>query len=152
MLKRTPGKWSWSFSQDPETRGKPGIFVEGDGEPLIPQVGDLELMAHAPEMYELLCEVSDELGEAVHQGVITEGVYKIIRKVLALVSELGIERQESPAEIKACPFCGGKAEVEPEGITACGYWLKCKKCGIEQPTPYETAEAAIEAWNRRAEK
>lgn len=54
--------------------------------------GNARLIAHAPEMYELLCEVSDELGEAVHQGVITEGIYKVIRKVLALVSELNIER------------------------------------------------------------
>ena len=29
MFKRTKGKWSWDFSQDPETLGKPGIFVEG---------------------------------------------------------------------------------------------------------------------------
>lgn len=76
---------------DIATREKPGILVEGAGEVLIPQVWDLKLIAHAPEMYELLCEVSDELGEAVQEGVITPGVYKVIRKVLALMSELNIE-------------------------------------------------------------
>ncbi|MBQ3447265.1 MAG: hypothetical protein IJG37_06465 [Synergistaceae bacterium] len=54
--------------------------------------GNARLIACAPEMYGLLCEVSDELGEAVQEGVITPGVYKVIRKVLALESELDIER------------------------------------------------------------
>ena len=56
MLKRTPSKWTWDFSKDPETYGKPGIFVEGEGKPLTPMMGDLQLMAYAPEMHEMLCE------------------------------------------------------------------------------------------------
>ncbi len=52
-------------------------------------------------------------------------------------------------DLKPCPFCGGKAVVEPEGFIVCGYWVKCSKCGIEQNTPYEMADEAIAAWNRR---
>ncbi len=53
------------------------------------------------------------------------------------------------AEVKACPLCGGKAAVEPEGITPCGYWVKCSECGIEQSEPYEFSDDAVAAWNRR---
>lgn len=51
--------------------------------------------------------------------------------------------------MKPCPFCGSEAVVEPEGITPCGYWVKCSECGIEQPRPYETQDEAIAAWNDR---
>ena len=61
MLKRTPGKWIWGLSQEPETLGKPGIFVEGEGPELTPMIGDMVLMAAAPEMYELLWRVAEIL-------------------------------------------------------------------------------------------
>ena len=51
--------------------------------------------------------------------------------------------------LKRCPFCGGKAEIEPEGITVCGYWVKCSECGIEQRIPSLTPEKAADVWNKR---
>ena len=59
------------------------------------------------------------------------------------------------AELKPCPFCGGKAflsEVlyycEPGRCTT--QFIECNEC---HATTYEynTEEEAIEAWNRRAE-
>ena len=58
--------------------------------------------------------------------------------------------KEQTNNLKPCPFCGGEAAVEPEGITPCGYWVKCSECGIEQSEPYEFSDDAIAAWNRRA--
>ncbi len=47
-------------------------------------------------------------------------------------------------ELKPCPFCGGEAEWATKGK----HWIMCSSCGVE--TQYcETAEEAIEAWNRR---
>ena len=49
-------------------------------------------------------------------------------------------------EAKACPFCGGEAEVD-EGIN--GYILAtvtCKRCGAFMPGSIVTA---IRQWNRR---
>ena len=62
------------------------------GEPLTPTVGDFQLVTNAPEMHELLHEVSDEIEEALHQGVITAGIYKIQRKIIALLKEINVER------------------------------------------------------------
>jgi len=50
-------------------------------------------------------------------------------------------------EAKACPFCGGEAEVD-EGVN--GYILAavtCKRCGAFMPGSIVTA--AIRQWNRR---
>ena len=49
--------------------------------------------------------------------------------------------------VKACPFCGGEAEVD-EGVN--GYILAavtCKKCGAFMPGSIVTT--AIRQWNRR---
>ncbi|MBQ7594673.1 MAG: hypothetical protein IJU48_10015 [Synergistaceae bacterium] len=100
MLKRTPGKWTWNFSFTPENYGKPGIFVEGEGKPLTPMIGALQLMAYAPEMHEMLCEVIDELDEALTQGVITAGIHKIARKIVTLLEEIKVERQDTDKEAR----------------------------------------------------
>ena len=92
MFKRTKGKWYWDFSKDPETLGKPGIFVEGEGPLLHVQVGDLQLMANAPEMYELLHEVSDELDNVFIFGTITKRLPAIAEKITALLKEINVER------------------------------------------------------------
>ena len=60
-----------------------------------------------------------------------------------------IDTPTEKTELKPCPFCGGEAELQPEGLTACGYWVKCSECGIEQSETCEFAEDAIEVWNRR---
>ena len=61
------------------------------------------------------------------------------------------------AELKPCPFCGGKALLEEfvvrKGFEAC---IVCSDCMVNMPTiTYDTQEEATEAvtkdWNRRAE-
>ena len=52
-------------------------------------------------------------------------------------------------ELKPCPFCGGKAEFETYGGTACA--VTCRKCRCGTPTvSLNDGERAVEAWNRRA--
>ena len=51
------------------------------------------------------------------------------------------------AELKPCPFCGGKQLSFNNAYGVC--WLTCTDCGCEGPDGYGEAEA-IEAWNRRA--
>ena len=50
------------------------------------------------------------------------------------------------AELKHCPFCGGKAEMK----AYTKFWVVCDECLSETAT-YPTEEEAKEAWNRRAE-
>ena len=54
------------------------------------------------------------------------------------------------AELKRCPFCGGKADLVLKGGS---YMVKCRSCPAAVITQYvhQTEEEAIEAWNRRAE-
>lgn len=60
------------------------------------------------------------------------------------------------AELKPCPFCGGKAklriasEIWRDGKVEIGGWKAyCENCGIE--TALENREKAVEKWNRRAD-
>ena len=67
------------------------------------------------------------------------------------------------AELKPCPFCGGKAKRKFGKYNLLGaygtqnedrqwFGVSCSKCGVEQPKrKYDTRESATEAWNRRAE-
>ena len=101
MLKRTPGKWKWDFSKDPETFGKPGIFVEGKGELSSVQLGDLVLMAHAPEMYETLWEVVDSFNSALNKGFLQKDKKDIIyiaEKISILLRNINVERQNKNKE------------------------------------------------------
>ena len=55
------------------------------------------------------------------------------------------------AELKPCPFCGGKAKLLSRGGL---HYVVCweKACRITPRTTWHnTKEKAIEAWNRRAE-
>lgn len=54
------------------------------------------------------------------------------------------------AELKPCPFCGGKVEIVfYRGNTA----VECPKCGCALNTWIGmTKEEATKAWNRRANK
>jgi len=63
------------------------------------------------------------------------------------------------AELKPCPFCGGKAELHHKTEAFCldGYsYVYCTKCRVKTeafPKSYEHSSdgKAIEAWNRRSE-
>ena len=53
-------------------------------------------------------------------------------------------------EIKQCPFCGGKAEVNHVSLGGyeTGYDVRCPDCGCG--TDYcDKRQQAIDAWNRR---
>lgn len=53
------------------------------------------------------------------------------------------------SELKTCPFCGGKAKVNAfeEWKT---YTVSCQRCGVET-IGFGHEQAAVDAWNRRAE-
>ena len=52
-------------------------------------------------------------------------------------------------ELKACPFCGGKAKVS---LMLANYCITCTSCmGCIFPAIGQTREGAIAAWNRREE-
>ena len=51
------------------------------------------------------------------------------------------------AELKPCPFCGGKAEIS---LYLGNYGVACCECpGAVINCRYQTKEEAIKAWNRR---
>ena len=52
-------------------------------------------------------------------------------------------------ELKPCPFCGGEAEIEMDDCWYWNYHVFCQECKIGTDY-YDTADEAIEAWNRRA--
>ena len=62
------------------------------------------------------------------------------------------------AELKPCPFCGGKAKLTGQygvgGIYAWAVYCGTKPsdffCGAQVTSP-KSEEAAIKAWNRRAD-
>lgn len=56
------------------------------------------------------------------------------------------------SELKPCPFCGGKAKGL-DGDPGSGYDVSCSThdCPASHDTAHETPEAAIAAWNDRAE-
>ena len=56
------------------------------------------------------------------------------------------------AELKPCPFCGGKATIT-KSVDVCNnkfYSVKCFRCGV-LTTFRDRQYNAIEAWNRRAD-
>lgn len=58
------------------------------------------------------------------------------------------------AELKHCPFCGGKAYISQEdcyGYDDNDYMVFCDNCGLQFgfTMQYDTEAEAIEAWNRR---
>ena len=58
------------------------------------------------------------------------------------------EEVEELEELKECPFCGGKAVLDDCGDRH-SYFVRCKKCGVNQDHLYFSKAAAIKAWNRR---
>lgn len=58
------------------------------------------------------------------------------------------------AELKLCPFCGRYPTIETDNnnnFDATFYFVKCRKCGAQGGKREEDMEAAIRAWNRRAD-
>ena len=59
------------------------------------------------------------------------------------------------AELKPCPFCGGKASVKQVRGDTQRFYVDCDlskgSCAcIPSTWQYDTAEEAVEGWNRRA--
>ena len=63
-------------------------------------------------------------------------------------------------DLKPCPFCGGKAQIDkiPKWdweSREYDYQIRCQESGCIATSLnyfYDTEEAAIEAWNRRAKE
>lgn len=53
-------------------------------------------------------------------------------------------------QLRACPFCGGEANVKMWCEPDTPYLVMCEACGASVKD-YTTEAEAIEAWNRRAE-
>lgn len=56
----------------------------------------------------------------------------------------------SNTELKPCPFCGGKANIDCGNGIYEVYYVFCKKCKTRHPNRL-TREDAIKFWNRRAD-
>lgn len=61
---------------------------------------------------------------------------------------MGLGKAEEMAELKKCPFCGGKAELYKSFDYVNKYKVECAKCEMCSPN-YNKSEEAIKAWNRR---
>lgn len=60
-------------------------------------------------------------------------------------------------ELKPCPFCGAKARMKREKYFGCiSYSIECTNdvgnCIVPSSISFETAEKAVEAWNRMAKR
>ena len=69
------------------------------------------------------------------------------------VTRLVLEQENTPKEIKPCPFCGGKGEVQTEGEDWGSIWVQCQSCGAEgawiDTHDGKTEDDAINKWNTR---
>ena len=54
------------------------------------------------------------------------------------------------AELKPCPFCGGRASLVQKGGS---FFVKCNRCpgAVVTGCIHQSKEEATKAWNRRAE-
>lgn len=57
------------------------------------------------------------------------------------------------AELKPCPFCGGKVKVRYKMPMN---WIECKRCNcsmvqVDSYAQRDREQELIEAWNRRAD-
>lgn len=56
-------------------------------------------------------------------------------------------------ELKACPFCGGKAQImHTKNVDATKWFVTCLVCGVETPRIARNAAEAYRAWNRRTDE
>lgn len=54
------------------------------------------------------------------------------------------------ADLRPCPFCGGKAEVVVDNETEVLFLIQCTECKA-QTVGHDFLSSAIYAWNRRAD-
>ena len=56
-------------------------------------------------------------------------------------------------ELKSCPFCGGKAEIQRHKFTGCpdSYGVKCERCKTQGYQFWESEDEAAAVWNRRVD-
>ena len=52
-------------------------------------------------------------------------------------------------ELKPCPFCGGKAEIEKIGFPYDEFSISCNECPAMMEDLFEDKIKLIEAWNKR---
>lgn len=55
------------------------------------------------------------------------------------------------AELKPCPFCGGKASIMRYHHISNASYCYCKSCKVKMPNSL-TKEEAIKKWNTRTEE
>lgn len=60
------------------------------------------------------------------------------------------------AELKPCPFCGGKAFLSHDQTGLGASYIRCEKCGLESIRFIKSFEVASDAevikyWNRRVD-
>lgn len=65
-----------------------------------------------------------------------------------------ISREAANAQLKTCPFCGGKARIVEHEFYAMpsSYGVQCSNedCSSQSDQFYDTMEEAIAAWNNRS--
>ena len=76
------------------------------------------------------------------------------RKGYCIMSIVVRDRAAYAPDIKPCPFCGGKGNLEKTG---CMIYVHCDRCGsngacIGISEDYCANDRAIELWNRRSEE
>lgn len=54
---------------------------------------------------------------------------------------------EVKLDLRSCPFCGGKAQIEG---SYGAFWVRCNKCLVET-TVKGTVQSAVNVWNKRHE-
>ena len=111
-------------------------------EVVLQNIDDMQTAYDIDEKVDKLEELIEENEDYLRATPETNDYIKAIRDAIEIV-RTGIKA------LKPCPFCGGKAEIEMDDDWYWNYHVFCQECKIGTDC-YETADEAIEAWNRRA--
>lgn len=148
MSNFTFGKWEYEeyIPYGITLNGTEYLVRQGETDiALVKREEDARLITAAPELYWMAYNLLFELKRG--NGANPEYIAQAIPQIEELLKRI----QGDTATLKPCPFCGGEAVVQPEGMTTCGYWITCSECGVEQTQAHETVEQAADEWNRRAQ-